>query len=116
MLRDLFLDIRYSLRMLVKSPGFTVAAVLALALGIGANTAIFSVINAVLIRPLPFRNPDQLVLVWETNPRLQLGFDEISASVADYLDWRRENASFDDIAAFWPNTYNIANVGEPERL
>ena len=91
-------DLRYGLRTLAKSPGFTVVAVTALALGIGANTAIFSVVNAALLRPLPYRDPERLVMVWEQ--LLKLGLDRFPATFGDYFDYRDQNAVFEDIAAF----------------
>src|SRR5262245_45223948 len=78
-------DLRYGLRMLLKNPGFTVTAVLSLALGIGANTAIFTVVNVALLRPLPYKNPDGLVHLWETSQQQEFGRRE--ASYPDYLDW-----------------------------
>ncbi|HEX5736618.1 MAG TPA: ABC transporter permease [Blastocatellia bacterium] len=115
-MNTLLRDLRYAVRMLAKRPAFTVVAVLALALGIGANTAIFSVVNAVLLRPMPYENPDQLIMLWETNPRLQLGFDEVSVAPANYVDWKNQNSVFEQLAAFWPSTYNITDAGQPERL
>src|SRR5712692_8033477 len=94
----LFQDLRYGLRMLAKNPGFTVVAVITLALGIGANTAIFSVINAVLLKPLSFPNPDRLVQIWETNP--QLGFDRDSVSPYNFRDWQSQSGDFAAMAAY----------------
>src|SRR5437870_5936662 len=88
-------DLRYAVRQLVKNPSFTVIAVFALALGIGANTAIFSVINAVLLRPLPYPHSEQLVLLRE---RLLAGFESGSVSYMNYLDWRAAQKSFTDLA------------------
>src|SRR5262245_4964029 len=110
-------DVRYALRMLVRNPGFTVIAVLALGLGIGANTAIFSVVNSVLLRPLPFQDPDGLVMIWEKNiPRNR---DRNVVSPANFLDWREQNQSFEQIAAYSfvnsPLNLSTAN-GEPERV
>ena len=93
---NLFKDIRYAVRSLVRHPGFTVIAVITLALGIGANTAIFSVVNAVLLRPLPFADPDRIIWVWDTQPQLPTA----PASVADFLDWKDQNRSFEQMAAF----------------
>src|SRR5712691_2030951 len=90
-------DLRYALRQLLKNPGFTGVAVLTLALGIGGITAIFSVVNAVLLRPLPYYQPDRLVAVSESNPRL--GWQQYTVSLANYLDWREQNSVFDELAA-----------------
>ncbi len=90
-------DIRYGLRTLRQSPGFTFLACLALALGVGANTAIFTVVNAVMLRPLPFADPDRLIRVWESNP--SGGWPTFSASHPNFLDWRATSTSFDGLAA-----------------
>ena len=113
-MNTLWQDLRYGFRMLVKKPGFTVAAILALALGIGANTAIFSVVNTVLLSPLPYSNPDQLVWIWETNP--SSGIKTEPASLPNYNDWRKQNQSFQDIAAFANTTLTFTGEGEPERI
>ena len=107
-------DIRYGIRMLLKQPGFTIVAVITLALGIGANTAIFSVVNAVLLRPLPFPQSDHLVMVTLANS-LQ-GGDRVPMSVADFLDWRAQNQVFEDLAAFTDNWFSLTGDGEPQRL
>jgi putative ABC transport system permease protein len=107
-------DIRYGLRMLRKSPGFTAICVLTLALGIGANTAIFGVVNAVLLKPLPYLEPNRLVMVWEQNPHR--GWFENIVSGANFLDWKRRNHGFRDMAAFESNAFNLAGNGRPERV
>ncbi|HKP10532.1 MAG TPA: ABC transporter permease, partial [Blastocatellia bacterium] len=96
MLETLRQDLRYGARMLLKNPGFTLVAVLTLSLGIGANTAIFSVVNAVLLRPLPFAEPESLVWLWDTQPQLPTA----PASLPDFLDWKAQNQSFEHLAAF----------------
>src|SRR6266568_2721459 len=90
-------DLRFALRQLLKNPGFTVVAVLTLALGIGANTAIFSVVNAVLLRPLPYPEPNRLVAVCESNPRL--GWEQYVTSMGAYSDWREQNSVFEELGA-----------------
>nr|MBA3260024.1 ABC transporter permease [Gemmatimonadales bacterium] len=106
--------IRIALRRLRRTPGFTAAAVLCLALGIGANTAIFSVVNAVLLRPLPFAEPERLVGVWEANP--SRNSDRNVVSPANFLDWRAQNTVFEDIAAVYSTTGSITGTGEPEEI
>ena len=107
-------DVKYGVRMLVKSPGFTLVAVIALALGIGANTAIFTVVNAVLIRSLPYRSPDRLVVVWEKNRNR--GRDQNVISPANYLDWQDRNSVFESMAALFDNRANLTGVDDPEEL
>lgn len=107
-------DIRYGIRTLFKNRAFTTVAVVALALGIGANTAIFSVVNAVLLKPLPFEQPDQLVLVWEK--RMSLGRLRNVASAPDFVDWRAQNQVFEDMAAFMGQGFNVGAGTEPERV
>ena len=92
----LFKDIRYGIRSLARHPGFTAIAVITLALGIGANTAIFSVVNAVLLRPLPFDDPERIVWLWDTQPQLATA----PTSLPDFLDWKEQNRSFEHLAAF----------------
>ena len=97
-LADLGQDLRFGLRTLIKNPGFTVVAVIALALGIGANSAIFSVVNAILLRPLPYKSPNQLVVIWEN--ATHLGFPKDTPSPANFLDWRGQSTVFEGMAAF----------------
>ena len=98
----MFEDLRYSLRALARSPSFTLVAVVGLALGIGANSAIFTAMNAVLLRPLPYKEAEQLVLLWQLNRHN--GDHEIKASAPDYIDWKEQNSVFQDIAAFNANS------------
>jgi len=93
-------DIRFALRTLAKSPGFTAVSVLTIALGIGGNTAIFSVVNAVVLRPLPYVEPERLVVLWETNP--QIGLPLMYASPPNYADWREQNRVFEEVGAYSP--------------
>jgi putative ABC transport system permease protein len=114
MLGDLSQDLGYGLRMLLKNPGFTVVAVIALALGIGANSAIFSVVNTVLLRPLPYQDPDRLVMVWEDNTKG--GYPRDTPAAANYIDWRDQNQVFEGMAAVADMSFNLTGTGEPERI
>lgn len=105
-------DLRFAGRMLAKSPGFTLVAISTLALGIGANTAIFSTVNAVLLRPLPYEDPDRLVLITESQPK----FEEMSVAYPNYVDYREQNATFTDMGAFRFDSVNLTGIDEPERL
>ena len=111
---DLWQDLRYGARMMWKNPGFTVVAVLALALGIGANSAIFSVVNTVLLRPLPYRNPDQLVMVWEDDTKG--GYPRDTPAAANYMDWRNQSSVFEGMAAIADQNFNLTGTGDPEKL
>ena len=111
---DLQQDLRYGLRTLAKNPAFTSIAIVALALGIGANSAIFSVVNAVLLRPLPFKNPEQLVMLWEN--ATHLGFPKNTPPPANFLDWQKQASAFTGMAAMVERSFNLTGVGEPERL
>ena len=113
-LHMLIQDLKYALRTLRRAPVFSAAAILTLALGVGANTAIFSVVNAVMLRPLPFREPDRLVRIWETNPKRNIPF--FSASVLNYLSWKEQATCFESIGAFGGASLNLTGTGEPERL
>jgi predicted permease len=113
-MKTLLQDLRYSLRGLLKSPGFTLAALLALALGTGANTAIFSVVNAVLLKPLPYPEPDRIVMVW--GRFLGQGVTESKLSGPELLDFQVKSHAFTQLAASYDTKYNLTGEGEPERL
>jgi len=108
-------DVRYAVRTLGRSPGFTVVAVLILALGIGANTAIFSLVSAVLLRPLPLEEPDRVVVLWEDFSSVG-GPARVEPAPANYVDWKDRSRSFEDMAALESLSYNLTGEGEPERL
>ena len=109
---DLLIDARYGFRVLRKSPGFTCIAVLTLALGIGANTAIFSVVNAILMRPLPFHDSGQIVMLFTRDARNQRNF----VSYPDYVDWQKQSRAFEEICAIVPQSVNLTKQGEPKRV
>ena len=113
-METLFKDFRYGVRMLMKRPGFTAVAIIALALGIGANTAIFSVVNAVLLKPLPFSDPDRLMKVYETDKHR--GVTQGSASYPDFADWRDQNHVFERIAAFHDSSYILTGGDDAVRF
>ncbi len=113
-MRSLFQDVRYGWRMLLKKPGFTIVAALALALGIGANSAIFSIINAILLKPLPLDDLDRIVTLWEKVP--SRGVEHIEASVANYLDWRAQSDSFENLAIYTWWSANLGSIEPPERV
>jgi putative ABC transport system permease protein len=107
-------DLRYGARILAKQPGFTLIAVLTLSLGIGATTAIFSVVNAVLLRPLPYRDEARVVTLWQSN--LKSGVEREETSPANFLDWRERLQSCEAIAAIEPFGHSLVGSGEPERF
>src|SRR5579872_6628937 len=110
-------DIAYGMRVLRSRPLFTLLAVVMLALGIGANTAIFSVVNAVLLRPLPFTDSDRLVRVWHTPPAQSFpGIDKFSVSAANYLDWKRDNHVFEDMAIYSFRGLTLTGVAQPQQV
>ena len=111
---DLLHDLRYAARLQRKNPGFTIVAIIALALGIGANTAIFSVVNTVLLRPLPYKDPERLVMVWEDASRH--GYPRDTPAAGNYVDWRDQNQVFEGMAAIADTSFNLTGSGEPERL
>src|SRR5262245_24886179 len=113
-IETLMQDLRYGARTLIKNPGFTVVAALTLTLGIGANTAIFSVVNSVLFRPLQYSNSDQLLQVWQTFP--QLGSNQVTFSAPEFLDYKDQNRVFERIAAYRPQGFTLTTGAEPERL
>src|ERR1043166_3711701 len=105
-------DLRYALRMLTKNPGVSIIAVLSLALGIGANTAIFSVVSAVLLQPLPYQNPDRLVSLWENVPE----HGRWRVAPANFFDWKKQNTVFEGVVAFGASTATLTGDGDPEQL
>ncbi|HEU4932476.1 MAG TPA: ABC transporter permease, partial [Pyrinomonadaceae bacterium] len=107
-------DLRYGLRVLLKNPGFTLIAVATLALGIGANSAMFSVVNTVLLKPFSFRNPEQLVVLWERS--LKEGLPRMVVSPPNFADWRNQNQVFQDVAAYRLQDFNVITSGEPEQV
>src|ERR1700728_349607 len=109
---DLFQDLRYAIRMLAKSPGFTAVAVLTLALAIGANTALFSVINGVLLNPLPFPHPEQLVTLHESKPNFASG----SISYPNFLDWRKDNHTFAAMGLARSYGFSMTGHGDATQL
>ncbi|MGH9823138.1 MAG: ADOP family duplicated permease, partial [Blastocatellia bacterium] len=114
MLETLMQDLRYTARLLRKSPGFTAVAVLTLALGVGANTAIFSVVNAALLQPVPFRDSTRVVVVWVNN--LARGWNRVGPTGQDYLDWREQNKSFEDTYLYEHGSGTVTGQGEPEQV
>jgi putative ABC transport system permease protein len=113
-LADFWNDLRYAIRLQRKNPAFTIVAVIALALGIGANTAIFSVVNTVLLRPLPYKDPERLVMVWEEATKA--GYPQDTPTAANFIDWRDQNQTFEGMAAITDDSFNLTGAGDPERL
>jgi len=113
-MRTFWQDLRFGARMLVQNPGFTIVAVITLALGIGANAAIFSLINAVLLRPLPFYEPERLVMVWEDASLA--GFPRQEAAPANYVDWKAQQTVFEDMAALAFANFRLTGAGEPQQI
>ena len=111
-MRSFWQDVRYGLRTLGKNKGFAAIAILTLALGIGANTALFSVVNGVLLNPLPFQEPDRLLGVYTKTDT----FDESSVTYLNFLDWQKDNKTFTALAAHRGDDINLTGSGEPERL
>lgn len=110
-MRTLIRNLRYSLRMLRKNPGLTAAVIATLMLGIGATTAIYTVVYAVLLAPLPFPHPEQLVMVWS-----KVGGQDNGMSAGDFLDWKEQNKSFQQLAAFTGGSVNLATQEQPEQI
>ena len=111
---DLMRDVRHAARRLARTPMFTLATLLTLALGIGANVAIFSIVHTVLLKPLPFREADRLVGLWQTAPGVDIA--DLTASIADYITYREESRTLADVAIWNRNAVTITGFGQPERL
>src|SRR5947208_285090 len=116
-MRNLVADFRYGLRILLRNPGFTLAAIVVLALGIGANSAIFSIVNAVLLRPLPYQDASRIMQVWHVPPAKSFpGMSFFSVSPANYLDWQSQNRSFEQLAAYGFESFNVGCGERPEAI
>jgi putative ABC transport system permease protein len=114
MIESVIKDVRYAVRSLIKTPVFSVVALLALTLGIGCTTAIFSLVNAVMLRSLPFQNPDRLVLLWGNVQRQKV--ERRGNSYPDYLDWKAQSTSFEGMAAYSDGAFTLTGIDEPERI
>src|SRR5256714_15516425 len=114
-MQGLIQDLRYGIRMLLKSPAVTAVAVIALTLGIGANTAIFSVVHAVLLRSLPYAEGDRLAIVWE-NRKSGKGNPQNVINLGNFFDWKEQNNVFSDMTAFFDLNTNLTGYGEPEAV
>src|SRR3954462_12144637 len=116
-MKNFLADFRFGLRMLRKSPGFALTTIAVLALGIGANAAVFSVVDAVLLRSLPIRNPERVVMLWEKNPALGGSIGErLPAAYLTFLEWQRQATQFEAIAGFEDANFNLTGGPEPERI
>src|SRR6185369_3530146 len=113
-MESLLSDVRYAVRNLLRRPGFTIIAVFTLALGIGANTAIFSAINALLLKPLSFPELDRVVAIWDKLPSRGVLHNEVA--MANYLDWQAQNKSFEQLAVYRWWSANLTGGGTPERV
>jgi hypothetical protein len=113
-MNTIIFDLRHAIRMLRKSPTFTIAALLSLAIGIGAAAAVFGIANAVLLRPLPYQDPDRLVILWNRSPGL--GITQDWFSTAQYFDIRNNHSGFEQLAIAIGGNYNLTGKGEPERV
>src|SRR5580700_5356204 len=113
-MRTLAKDVAYAVRMLAKSPGFTLAAILSLAIGIGANTAIFSIVDGLLLRPLPYEDARRLVILWNRSPGLNITEDWFST--AQYFDIKNGHPGFEQVAIAIGGNYNLTGGGDPERI
>src|ERR1700742_3256916 len=115
-MQKLVQDLRYGLRMMFRNPGFTLVAIITLALGVGANTTIFSVVNAILLKPIPFPEPDRLVMIWDQHVQQPDNFNIVSAP--NFIDWQQQNDVFESMAMFDSagNGYNLTGGGEPESV
>ena len=112
-MNDLAQDIRHSIRRLFKSPGFALAAIVTLGLGIGANTAIFSVVYGVVVNPLPYPEADRLLTMWHTAPGADIA--RLGLSFGTYHHYKKHNRTFDEMAAYQPTSFNLTGAGEPWR-
>jgi putative ABC transport system permease protein len=111
---EMFQDLRYGVRMLMKNPGFTLAAVLSLAIGIGANSALFSVVNGVVLRPLPYNEPERLIRIWHN--KIRAGMDQMPVSAGSVIEWRDHAQSFAGVAAYFQTASVFTGDGEPEQV